>query len=156
MASGLKKRRTVRAKSNPVRAALELAVVRDSMKSLAIRVYMTADGEVDRDLLSQLVFLIGLGAEVAMNVPGPIERAKSMHAALRTLLGMSVDGGRWQASQARLMHGVATEATELAMRHKAVALQLQGSAVHLATRVARGEATMADVAGAEIYKGIDA
>lgn len=155
MASGLKKRRTVRAKSSPVKAALELAVVRDSMKSLAIRVYLTEDGEVDRDLLSQLVFLIGLGADVAMNVPGPIERAKAMHAALRTLLGMSVNGGRWQASQARLMHFIATEATELSMRHKVVGLQLKDAAVHLATRVARGEATMADVAGAEIYKGVE-
>lgn len=156
VASGLKKRRTVRAKSSPVKAALELAVVRDSMKSLAIRVYMTADGEVDRDLLSQLVFLIGMGAEVASNVPDLAARAKALHAALRTLLGMSVAGGHWQEGQARLMNGFAKEGAEIALRHPGIANQVKGSAVHLAARIARGVATMNDVAGVEIYRGVEA
>lgn len=137
-----------RRKWSPVTAAVTQQALRHSAQSLAIRVYLTEDGEVDRDLLSQLAFVIGLGAEVALGTGG----ARSLHGALRSLLAMAVDGGRWQSAQAGLMHRMVDEALSLSLKHTPLAMERMGNALWVSGRILRGEARMDDVAGAEVYQ----
>lgn len=144
-------RRKVRRATNPVNMAVARWDIGQAMGDIAIRAYLTQDQATDRDLIAQLAFVIGIGADVAANLPG-YPSARAMHGALRTLLSMSVDGGRWQASQARLMHEIATEASQLAITHAGLAQTMQGAALHLSHRIATGTATMDDVVGAEIYR----
>ena len=65
---------------------------------------------------------------------------------------MSVDGGRWQAGQTTRMLELAREAQALSIRHELIVIPLYPFAAELSDRVASGKATMADVAGAEVYQ----
>ena len=138
-----------RRKWSPVTAAVTQQALRQSANNLAIRVYLTDDGESDLNLLSELAFVIGLGAEVALATGG----SRSLHGALRSLLAMAVDGGRWQAAQAGLMHRMVDEALALSLKHTPLAMGRTGNALWVSGRIARGEAGMDDVAGAEVYQG---
>ncbi len=121
------------------------------LADIAIKAHLTADGQVDRDLIANLAFIIGLGAEVSVRLDNDLDRTKRLHAALRTLLAMSVDGGRWQAAQTSRLYGLAKEGQALAIDHVNLGMQAHPAASALSARIAEGVATMADVAGAEVY-----
>ena len=78
--------------------------------------------------------------------------AKQLHAALRTVLQMSADGARWQAAQAGVLEQAAQEAQRLAINHAHLAERLVPDADWIASRIRAGTATIADVAGAEVYR----
>lgn len=137
---------------NPVAKAVAKQGMRKHLSDIAIRAYMTEDGQSDRELLSMLAFVIGLGAEVALALPEKLDTAKQMHAALRDLVSMSVDGGRWRANQATRLHDLALQACALAIDYVDIAMPRYGGAVYLADRIKIGVAAMSDVAGAEIYQ----
>ena len=144
--------RRAASKRSLVTVAVEQYRMRRVLDDIAIRAYLTLDGAIDRELIAQFVFLIGLGAEVSMNLADDLERTKRLHAGLRTLVGMSVSGGRWQASQATRLLDLAREAQALAIKHERIAIPLYPFAAELSDRVASGGASMADVAGAEVYQ----
>ena len=151
-------RRPVRlagSKRSPVTAAVEQRRTRRMVDDIGIKAYLTPDGGIDHELIAQFVFLIGLGAEVSMNLADDVARTKRLHAGLRTLVGMSVDGGRWQAGQTTRMLELAREAQALSIRHELIAIPLYPFAAELSDRVASGKATMADVAGAEVYQEVN-
>lgn len=138
--------------SNPVAAAIGRQQMASQMRSLAIGIYLTPDGERDPELLARLAWLIGLGADVAANTTPRSADAKRLHAALRTVLHMAVHGdARWQAAQAGVVEQAAQLAHAIALKHSALALQLAPALNVLANRIRQGVATMDDVAGAELY-----
>ena len=124
--------------------------MRKTLADIAIKAHLTPDGEVDRFLIAEFAFVIGLGAEVAIAMQDE-QRARRLHSALRTLLGMSVNGGRWQAAQSARMYELACEANKLAIDNVDLALPRYVGARNLSDAIAGGTARMDDVAGVEIY-----
>ena len=143
----MKKRKS---KTNPVLRAVVTEGMRTTLADIAIKAHLTPDGEVDRFLIAEFAFVIGLGAEVAIAMQDE-QRARRLHSALRTLLGMSVNGGRWQAAQSARMYELACEANKLAIDNVDLALPRYVGARNLSDAIAAGKARMEDVAGAEIY-----
>ena len=137
-------------KTNPVLRAVVTEGMRKTLSDIAIKAHLTPDGEVDRFLIAEFAFVIGLGAEVAIAMQDE-QRARRLHSALRTLLGMSVNGGRWQAAQSARMYELACEANKLAIDNVDLALPRYVGARNLSDAIAAGKARMEDVAGAEIY-----
>ena len=143
----MKKRKS---KTNPVLRAVVTEGMRKTLADIAIKAHLTPDGEVDRFLIAEFAFVIGLGAEVAIAMQDE-QRARRLHSALRTLLGMSVNGGRWQAAQSARMYELACEASKLSIDNVDLALPRYVGARNLSDAIAAGTARMDDVAGVEIY-----
>ena len=143
----MKKRKS---KTNPVLRAVVTEGMRKTLADIAIKAHLTPDGEVDRFLIAEFAFVIGLGSEVAIAMQDE-QRARRLHSALRTLLGMSVNGGRWQAAQSARMYELACEANKLAIDNVDLALPRYVGARNLSDAIAAGNARMEDVAGVEIY-----
>ena len=121
------------------------------MTCVNVRIYLTADGERDTKLLSHLALVLGVGAEVAMALMPRHPETKRLHAALRTVMQFSVDDGRWQSSQAKILHEAAKLATEIFLERPILSTHVFPGAFELAEKVRNGTARMSDVAGAEIY-----
>ena len=143
----MKKRKS---KTNPVLRAVVTEGMRKTLADIAIKAHLTPDGGIDRVLIAEFAFVIGLGAEVAIAMQDE-QRARRLHSALRTLLGMSVNGGRWQAAQSARMYELACEANKLAIDNVDLALPRYVGARNLSDAIAAGTARMDDVAGVEIY-----
>lgn len=139
------------ARANPVAAAFALQRMHSHMTTISIAIYMADDGHADRELLSHLGWMLGIGAEIAVQRnPGTAE-ARRLHAALRTVVAMSVDGGAWQSSQAPALDSACNAALALFTAHPNQGLDLIPSADWIASRIRDGQARLTDVAGAEIY-----
>ena len=143
----MKKRKS---KTNPVLRAVVTEGMRKTLADIAIKAHLTPDGGIDRVMIAEFAFVIGLGAEVAIAMQDE-QRARRLHSALRTLLGMSVNGGRWQAAQSARMYELACEANKLAFDNVDLALPRYVGARNLSDAIAAGKARMDAVAGVEIY-----
>ena len=125
--------------------------MRDYLVSVSTKSYLTADGEFSPVLLGDLAALLAVGAEVAaVKLPGTPE-AKRIHAALRSVLGMSVNGRRWQLAQAKVLHEAAEMSCLLFMKWPSIGLLVAPSVFGLAQEIRLGTAQMDAVAGPEIY-----
>lgn len=121
------------------------------MTSVNTRIYFTQDGERDTKLLANLALVLGVGAEVALAFALHHPESKRLHAALRTVVQFSVDGGRWNSSQAKILHEAAQLATNVFLTQPAFGARAFSGAFDLAEKVRNGTARMSDVAGPEIY-----
>lgn len=137
-------------RSHPVATAVAKAQMTSHMTTVSIAIYMATDGEPARELLSHLGWVIGIGAEIAAAVAPGLAQAKRLHAALRTVIQLSVDNA-WQAAQAGVLSDAATEASELLIAHPHIGVEQIPSGDYIASRICDGVARLTDVAGAEIY-----
>lgn len=139
------------ARGNPVATAVALQRMRSHMTTVSIAIYMAEDGLADSGLLSHLGWMLGIGAEISAQLTPGMPEAKRLHAALRAVIAMSVDGSVWRASQAPVLDIACNEALALFTAHPVQGLDLIASADWLAERIRTGQARLSDVAGAEIY-----
>lgn len=148
------KRRTRRPalpKGNPVARALALQTMDEHLRSVGVHVYMQQEGEESADLLADLAWVIGVGAETAhRTAPGQAD-SRRLHGALRSVVQMAATGCRWQRLHAQPLYAAAQDAKALLVRHRAIAEQMTEGADYLAAQVRAGRATLDMVAGAEIY-----
>ncbi|MEC5213285.1 hypothetical protein RCH06_001831 [Polaromonas sp. CG_9.5] len=121
------------------------------MTADSVRIYLTEDGERDTKLLANLTLVLGVGAEVALAFAPHNPESRRLHAALRTVVQCSVNGGRWNSSQAKILHEAAQLATEVFLAQPVFGASIFPGAFELAEKVRNGTARMSDVAGAEIY-----
>lgn len=128
-----------------------VAALMTRMTSVSTRIYFTQDGEQDTRLLSHLALVLGVGAETALALARHHPDSKRLHAALRTVVQFSVDGGRWRSSQAKILHEAAQLATAVFLAQPVFAKRAFPGAFELADKVRNGTARMTDVAGPEIY-----
>ena len=128
-----------------------VAALMTSVTGISTRVYFTQDGECDRLLLSHLALVLGVGAEVALALAKHHPESKRLHAAVRTVVQMSVDGGRWNSTQAKILHEAAQLATEAFLAQPPLGARAFPGVFELAEKVKNGTARMSDVAGPEIY-----
>jgi hypothetical protein len=128
-----------------------LANMRGYLVSVSTKAYLTAEGEFAPVLLGDLAALLAVGAEIsATKLPGTTE-AKSIHAALRTTVAMSIDARRWRLTQAKVMHEAAEMSSLLFMKWPALGIAVSAGVFELAQEVRNGTARMDAVAGAEVY-----
>ena len=144
----MKKRKS---KTNPVLRAVVTEGMRKTLADIAIKAHLTADGGIDPILIAEFACVIGLGAEVSCALDDDEARTRRLHSALRTLVGMSVNGCRWQAAQSARMYELACEASKLSIDNVDLALPRYVGARNLSDAIAAGKARMEDVAGVEIY-----
>ena len=142
-------------RSHPVATAVAKAQMASHMTTVGISIFITADGEPARDLLAHLGWIVGIGAEIAAAVAPGLAQAKRLHAALRTIVQLSVEG-EWRAAQAGVLADAATEASELLIAHPHIGVDQNASGDCIASRIRDGAARLSDVAGAEIYAGASA
>ena len=140
-----------KSKTNPVLRAVVTEGMRKTLADIAIKAHLTPDGGIDPILIAEFAFVIGLGAEVSYALADDEDRTRRFHSALRTLVGMSVNGGRWRAAQSARMYELACEANKLSIDNVDLALPRYVGAQKLSDAIAAGKARMEDVAGVEIY-----
>ncbi len=143
--------RTELARGNRVAAAVALQRMHSHMTTVSIAIYMAEDNTPNAELLSHLGWMLGIGAEIAAQVQPGTPDAKRLHAALRTVIAMSVDGGTWQGSQAPTIDQACNESLALFTTYPSQGLDLITGADWLAARIRDGQARLSDVAGAELY-----
>lgn len=145
--------REIRAWRNPVAAA----VARDSMREAArverIATLLMEDGEDATEALAHHAWIIGLGAEIALQVHGTEHPAlRRLHGALRSLAAMCLQHGyRWRADQARPLEAALAEAHQLIVTHPAQASKFTRDADFLAWSITHHKLPPDAIAGAELY-----
>jgi hypothetical protein len=149
----LRKRRNNQslAHANPVAAAIARQKMNSHMVTFNVGIFMKDDGEPAADLLADLGWLLAIGAELSAQLTPGTTDARRIHAALRTVIQLSVEGGNWQSSQAGVLKLAADSAKKLIVDNPTKGLSLIDEADYIASRILAGTATLADVAGPEIY-----
>lgn len=132
-------------------AAKTLAEFDAYVRKINLLVYLTDDGAPCADLLARLALALGVGAELGIQLEPNNPDSRRMHAALRAVVQMSVNGGKWQASQAKVLHEAAELAKTAFITYPHASAGLLKSAGDLSRRIRAGTARMSDVAGAEVY-----
>jgi len=138
-----------RAENSPVGIAVAKANMRRIMVDIGIHIFMKDDGEPAAKLLAHLGWMLAIGAQVQVRID--VAAAKPLHAALRTVLQLSVAGNRWSAAQAPYLHHAAELAKAVMLAHPIQGLEVQRDAEFISYHIGHGTATMDMVAGAEIY-----
>jgi hypothetical protein len=122
---------------------------------ISIKAYMTADGEPAPVLLGDLALMLGIGAEIGMNRVPDAPETRKMHAALRTVLQMGTQGGRWQAAQAPVLHEAAALAVTAFEAYPTLGITMMPGAAMLAHDIRMGTARINSVVGSEIYRKLN-
>lgn len=138
--------------NNPVAHAVARNTMRCHVRSVGIELFLTQDGDQAKGLLSHLAWIVGLGAEISLQVMEGSPTARHQHTVLRNVLQLAVNDCRWRGDLAESIWAAVQEASDLLMTHPSAALEAQGRADFLAERVRAGAARMDDVAGAEVYR----
>lgn len=135
--------------------AVGVAVAREQMRrhmlDFSISLFMRDDGADARDLFPHLAWVLTIGSEIATEQAFGSPLAKRLHAALRAVIDMSAKGNRWNAAQAPVLQAATAEAQALLSANPVQPVPRRDDAEWLASRVQAGIATLADVAGPEIY-----
>lgn len=142
--------RTRNAFAHPIGHAVAKQQMAEHMTTIGLEIFLADDGTPQRELLAHLGWMVGIGCEVtAATAPGSPE-ARALHAALRTIVQMSVDDA-WQHAQAPVLYDAAEASKALLIAHSALAFQFMGGGDWIAARIRAGTASLSDVAGAELY-----
>jgi hypothetical protein len=140
-------------KGNLVANAVARATMRSHVRSVGIELFLTKEGEQAKGLLSHLAWIVGMGAEIALQELEGSETARHQHTVLRNLVQLAVNDCRWRAVLAEPIWAAVQEASELLMRFPLAGLRAQAGADFLAARVRTGAVLLDDVAGVELYQG---
>lgn len=94
-------------KAAPMMALMVRKNMQPDVVNLGLHCLMTDHQTAQPELLARLAYLLGMGAEIARAIPVAGENRPGLHQALATVVGMAVDGHRWDASWgAQLSHAV--------------------------------------------------
>lgn len=140
------------ARSHPIAKAIAANKVTKQVREIRTRIYALQEGADARTLLTALGWLVSVGAEIAHATKPGSPTARRLHGALRQLVQMAAGGGRWQTAMAAPFYDAAVDAQTLLLRHPDIGLVMAPGATHLSTLIETGKATLANVAGAELYQ----
>ena len=94
-------------KAAPMMALMVRKNMQPDVVNLGLHCLMTDHQTAQPELLARLAYLLGMGAEIARAIPVAGDNRPGLHQALATVVGMAVDGHRWDASWgAQLSHAV--------------------------------------------------
>lgn len=137
---------------NPVLAAVAVEKQRQLNLTLGALVALADDGQEQRDLLANLASIIGIGAEIAVNVNKDHPAARRLHGTLRTITQMALNGCRWKADHALVIAEDLDTAHQLAQDYPKIGLAAAPACQALARAILNGTLPPDAIAGAEIYR----
>lgn len=133
--------RQQRALVSPVARAIakrEIQELHRQVQEVALVCLAVEHGTEQRELLANLAFMLGIGAEVAAVVPVQGDNRAGLHQSLAEVLRMACDGGRWDESWAAQLHIALEVSAELMMDNTHHAALVLPGARELAADVRAG------------------
>ena len=130
-----------RALRSPVARAIakrEIQELHRQVQEVALVCLAVEHGTEQRELLANLAFMIGIGAEVAAVVTVQGDNRAGLHQSLAEVLRMACDGGRWDESWAAQLHVALELSAELMMDNTHHAALVLPGARELAADVKAG------------------
>ena len=130
-----------RALRSPVARAIakrEIQELHRQVQEVALVCLAVEHGTEQRELLANLAFMLGIGAEVAAAVPVQGDKRAGLHQSLAEVLRMACDGGRWDESWAAQLHVALELSAELMMDNTHHAALVLPGARELAADVKAG------------------
>lgn len=137
---------------NPVHAAVAIKALHEEILNLRVMCSLNVDGDVYLNQLASMAYVLGLGAEVAVHLDKQSPLARSMHGALRSVLQMVQEGGRWREPFAFPISEALLQAQQLCIEWPALALSFNPGAIELSNAIRNNRADLSAIAGAEIYQ----
>lgn len=136
---------------NPIRAAYAVKAQNDNILNLRVMCALNQDGDVFIEQLANMAYVIALGAEIAVHLDKQSPAARSLHGALRSILQMVQDGGRWCRAFSLPVSDALEQSNALCKAHPDLGLSFNPGAIELSDAIRTGRADMSAIAGAEIY-----
>lgn len=130
-----------RALASPVARAIakrELLALHAQMAVIGERCLQVAHESEQRELLANLAFMIGVGAEVAAVVPVLGDNRAGLHQALEEVVRMACDGCRWSAPWAAHLHLAMEVSAEVMVDDTLLAMRVIPGARALAADITAG------------------
>ena len=130
-----------RALRSPVARAIakrEIQELHRQVQEVALVCLAVEHGTEQRELLANLAFMIGIGAEVAAVATVQGDNRAGLHQSLAEVLRMACDGGRWDESWAAQLHIALDVSAELMMENTHHAALVLPGARELAADVKAG------------------
>lgn len=130
-----------RALRSPVARAIakrEIQELHRQVQEVALVCLAVEHGTEQRELLANLAFMLGIGAEVAAVVPVQGDNRAGLHQSLAEVLRMACDGGRWDESWAAQLDIALELSAELMMDNTHHAALVLTGARELAADVKAG------------------
>ena len=137
---------------NPIRAAYAIKAQDDNILNMRVMCALNVEGDVYFEQLASMAYVLALGAEIAVHLDKQSTQARSLHGALRTVLQMVQEGGRWREPFALPISDALLQAQQLCKQHPAMGLQFNPGAIELSDAIRTGRADLSAIAGAEIYQ----
>lgn len=136
------KKKIMRRKADPLQSpvgrAVALQALRQDMLSIGIKCFMAPHGSEQRELLAQLAFMLGIGAEVAAAVPVLGNNREGLHQSLAEVVRMACNGCRWDDAWAAQMQLALEVSAELMLEHPRQAMLVIPGAKGLAKDIEAG------------------
>lgn len=123
---------------NPVGRAVALQALRQDMLSIGIKCLMAPHGSEQRELLAQLAFMLGIGAEVAAMATVLGDNRAGLHQSLKEVVLMACDGCRWDDAWAAQLQLALEVSAEVMMENTALAMRVMPGARALADDITAG------------------
>lgn len=136
------KKHTKRRQRNPFAAPIwrghaMLGMARELRKK-SVEMLMADHGSEQRELLTYLGRLVGIGAEVAARLPHEKRNAHGLHHAMAIVVQMACDGARWDSAWAPQLALAADLSADLLVENGDIAGQVFDGALHLSNCILAG------------------
>lgn len=145
--------RQQRALASPVARAIarrEVLAMQATVRGLALACMYAEHGSEQRELLANVAFIVGVGAEVAAVVPVAGDNRAGLHQALVEVVRMACDGARWDAGWAAQLSLALEVSAEVMLQDAVRATAVAPGAQGLAADVRAGRVQMDAVAQLEL------
>lgn len=125
-------------KASPMEALMARHSMASALLDLGLHCVLADHGSQQREMLTSLAYLIGVGAEVAIAVPVAGQNRPALHQALQAVVAMACDGHRWDAGWGAQL-SLATEISiDLFCTYRQLALRFEPGARELSQAVMNG------------------
>lgn len=142
-----------RALASPVARAIarrEVLAMQATVRGLALACMYAEHGSEQRELLANVAFIVGVGAEVAAVVPVAGDNREGLHQALAEVVRMACDGARWDADWAAQLSLALEVSAEVMLQDPVHATAVAPGAQGLAADVRAGRVRMDAVAPLDV------
>lgn len=124
----------------------------DELRDIQLRLYGMVDGGEATEMLALLGCLLGAGAQMSLELHGTDARTRRLHGALRTVVGLCLQGYVWRAPLATALEAAVQEARDLLISNPVHGMRCMPAAQHLSHLIRQHAVTADAVVGAELYR----
>lgn len=128
-----------------------MKALQNTLLTLKVRILMTPDKYVDRDMLSQMARALYTATQSLLSL-GEREKAKPFHLAIRAVVALSQAGGGWDSRQTDQLVRATGEAILYCVHNPSpLTFSCWLQSLQLGQDVRSGQVRLSDFAGAELY-----